>query len=141
MRELPQVLVELRQRQMDFMDRQTSWLLLATTPLMALLMAGLYASRRQPFGFHMVCSLHLSSAWLVLSTLHQLAHRTALSEPLGLALLLVGGLLGGVTLQRLHGGRWWVTGLRTLTLYLGCAVAFALVVSTGFWFATQASFR
>lgn len=136
----PQVLVELRQRQLDFMDRQTSWLLLATMPLMALLMAGIYSSRRQPFGFHMVCSLHLSSAWLVLSTLHQLAHRTWLSESLGQALLLIGALLGGVTLQRLHGGRWWVTVLRSLTLYLGCAVVFALVVSAGLWWATKASF-
>jgi len=136
----PQVLKELRRQQADAMDHQVSWLLLAMTPALALLMAGVYGSRRQPFGFHMVCSLHLNSAWLVLVTLHQLAHGTAISAPLGTVLLVLGALLGVATLQRLHGGRWWATGLRIATLYLGYFVMFALVMATGLWWATRSSF-
>ena len=136
----PLVLKELLRQQSDAMDRQESWLLLAMTPLLAVLMAGVYRARRQAFGFHMVCSLHLSSAWLALATLHQLAHGTALSAPLGQLLLGLGTLLGIATLQRLHGGRWWVTALRILALYSGYAVALGLVMAGGLWWATRSSF-
>ncbi|MGM9516699.1 DUF3667 domain-containing protein [Roseateles sp. DB2] len=136
----PQVLKELRRQQYDAWDRQESWLLLAMTPLLAVLMAGVYRARRQAFGFHMVCSLHLSGAWLALATLHQLAHGSALSAPLGKLLLGLGALLGVATLQRLHGGRWWVTGLRVLALYSGYVVTLGLVMAGGLWWATRSSF-
>lgn len=136
----PQVLQELRRQQSDAMDRQESWLLLAMTPLLAILMAWIYRGRRLPFGYHMVSSLHLSSAWLALVTLHQLAHGTAASTPLGNLLLLLGVLLGTVTLQRLHGGRWWVTGLRMAALCLGYVLLLGVVMGAGLWWATRTSF-
>ncbi len=136
----PQVLKELRRQQSDAWDRRESWLLLAMTPLLAVLMAGVYRARRQAFGFHMVCSLHLNSAWLALVTLHQLAHGTALSTPLGNLLLGVGALLGVATLQRLHGGRWWATGLRTLALYGSYVAMLGLLMAGGLWWATRSSF-
>lgn len=136
----PQILKSLRRQQSDAMDRQESWLLLAMTPLLALLMAAVYRNRRQPFGYHMVSSLHLSSAWLAMVTLHQLAHGTAASAPLGQLLIGLGALQGLLTLKRLHGGRWWATGLRVLVLYVGYLLALGLVMGTGLWWAARSSF-
>ena len=52
----------------------------------------------------------------------------------------LGALLGVLTLQRLHGGRWWVTVLRMTALYLGYTLTLGLVMGFGLWWATRSSF-
>lgn len=107
------------------MDRQmrsmAPYAALAMQPLFAALMQLAYRNRRKPYGEHFLFSLHMHSFWFLALLLISLLP-AAWEEALAL-LFIPHGLLA---MRRVHGGRWWTTALRWLSVSVSYVLLLAL---------------
>jgi hypothetical protein len=96
-------------------------------PVFAALTKLLYWRRKRYYSEHLVYALHVHSfAFLLLLAMSLLA------EPAKVILMFGGMAYFWIAMQRVFGGRWWMTGLRYCTL--GLIYPLLLALSVGFVF-------
>lgn len=106
------------------------YMVLASLPLYAGLLALIFWSRRQPFGAHFVFAMHLHAAWYLVLIVGQLPHWSFVTFAVFWACI-----YPVLALKRVYDGRWWVTLARAGVLLLLhavlCLIAFMTLFIVG----------
>jgi uncharacterized protein DUF3667 len=100
-----------------------SYAMFCLLPVFAALLALAYRKRRMVYGEHLVFALHVHSFWFLLALLAAFLLPESLDDWFPLAALVYGML----AMQRVYGGRWWVTALRGVSI----AIAYATIIGLG----------
>lgn len=124
----PELLHDLKRTQQSNKQVVRQLVFMAMAPSMAVMLQLAYGRRRQPFGVHMVTALHIHCALLPLLIGQVLLTRWLPGTATISAYLVAAVAVSGVVLsvQRVYGGRYWMTALRMLVVALGYVAAFAL---------------
>jgi hypothetical protein len=92
-------------------------------PVFAALLALAYRNRRMVYGEHLVLALHVHSFWFLLALFSAFLLPESLGDWFPLAALAYGTL----AMQRVYGGRPWVTALRGASI----AIAYGAIIGVG----------
>jgi hypothetical protein len=81
-------------------------------PVLALLLKLFYLTRGLYYGEHLVCAIHLQTAWFIFELVDVLVVPSAFGSVTELVIVVYTAL----AVQRVYGGRWWATSMRVVAL-------------------------